>query len=69
MCKPYSEITVESGTQQKLYIFALYFRYVLDGALKVIFFAKLGPRRGAVNGWIMISFCQEMACLAVYSGF
>ena len=28
------------------------------------------PRRGALNGWIMISFyCQEMACLAVYSGF
>ena len=26
-------------------------------------------RRGAVNGWILISFCQEMACLAVYSGF
>ena len=30
---------------------------------------RLIPRRGAVNGWIMISFCQEMACLAVYSGF
>ena len=41
----------------------------------IVFFFELGncrnfkPRRGAVNGWIMISFCQEMACLAVYSGF
>ena len=26
-------------------------------------------RYGALNGLIMISFCQEMACLAVYSGF
>ena len=31
--------------------------------------SKYNTRRGAVNGWIMISICQEMACLAVYSGF
>jgi hypothetical protein len=30
---------------------------------------RFKARRGALNGWIMISFCQEMACLAVYSGF
>ena len=30
---------------------------------------RIKPRRGALKGLIMISFCQEMACLAVYSGF
>ena len=29
----------------------------------------IASRRGALNGWIMIGFCQEMACLAVYNGF
>ena len=35
-------------------------------------FNDLGQRDsiiGSLNGWIMISFCQEMAFLAVYSGF
>ena len=63
-----------------MYIFFLqspFFLNLTTNLLNAYFKAKIRkvpvkmiyPRRGAVNGWIMISFCQEMACLAVYSGF
>ena len=46
--------------------------YIIANWLKsanIIIHTLSDPRRGALNGWIMISFCQEMACLAVDCGF
>ena len=46
---------------------------IIQSAMKILLetikLSKGEPRRGALNGWIMISFCQDMACLAVYSSF